>query len=466
MRRPSETMTLRGLWALLSSRRASFWVLGAWIALLLVWLVPFQLTGQSDDTLHGIATDWPPFIFVYVVVLITTVLCAIGRLVRDLRRVGRLPSLSRPLPTAPLAIARDASVSAAETLSRHGYRVREGDDRLVAVRRPWSVAGGAVFHLGLGVLAIGIVVHILTFASAGIEVIEGQPMADRISDATDVRGDISGFSDALAALTLTDVEPAYYRDVLLFTQLKARVARAGSEGEDDFTLASPLWLDPFTLISIRDYGFAPHFRVTNNESGAVEEDVIVAMKVFPPGNEDTIDLPSGYFRVTLMVFPDHGVREGRDVSLSYNVKRPMFRVAMEEGVKPGIVAARQLVGLNEPVVGADRTVAIVDLRKYATVAIVRTYAWPIFLVAAIMVLGGLIARFLFPREDVVLWPVEDGRGVSVRVEGHGPAASRLAAQRIARLLEAPQPKDTTPTRPMGGEFAAPDEDAFADRDDS
>ncbi len=459
-------MRLRRVVALLSSRRLSFWVIGAWVALLVVWLVPFQLTGQSDDTLHGIATDWPPFIFVYVAVLITTVACAALRLARDLKRVGRLPSLTRPLPAAPLAVASDSPASAHDVLKQQGFRVQQGDDRLVAVRRRWSVAGGALFHLGLSVLAAGAVVHVLTFATAGIEVIEGQPMADRIADATDARGDISGFSDALGDLTLTAVEPAYYEDVLLFTQLKAEVSPAGSDSPRDFTLASPLWLDPFTLVSIRDYGFAPHFQVTNNESRAIEEDVIVAMKVFPPGNEDTIDLPSGYFRVTLMVFPDHGVREGRDVSLSYNVKQPMFRVAMEEGVKPGIVAARQLVSLNEPVIGADRTVTIVELRKYATVAVVRSYAWPILLLGAIMVLGGLAARFLFPREDVVLWPVGGGQGVSVRVEGHGPTASRIAAERIVRILKSGAAPDTRGTRPGAGEFAAPDEDAFADRDES
>ena len=58
---------------LLASRRTSFALMGGWIALLAVWLAPFQLAGQPEKTIGSIAVDWAPFRAVYVLLALSTV---------------------------------------------------------------------------------------------------------------------------------------------------------------------------------------------------------------------------------------------------------------------------------------------------------------------------------------------------------------------------------------------------------
>lgn len=461
---PARTLR-RGLDAL-ASRTLSFWVMGAWIALAVVWLIPFQLTGQPDATLEGIATRWLPFRIVYAELLVTTLVCALARLRKDVRRARSSASLERPLPERPAARVSGTLDATAEALTALGFRVRHGDDRVLGVRRPWSLVGGALFHLGLPLLAAGLLVHAVTAGSLNFRLIEGQRTDPMLAKASGT-GSWRPLRSSAASLTLESVQPEYFGDVLLFSRLEARF-RGRDGSAHDLSLASPMWLDPFTMISIQDFGVAPRFQVLG-PGGTVAEDVVTDMSIFPPGNQDSAQLPLTGYLVTLKLYPDHGVVAGRDVSLSYNLRAPRMLMGVERTEPAGVLIDRRLVAPGEPIADGSRAVLVKELRRYGEFRVWRSYGMPIVLLAGLLLTAGLAVRFLIPREDVVAWEDAGGIALMARVDGRAASGARPLLDRIATAVaeerggRTPR-KAAPPARPEG--FAEADDDAFEQRESS
>lgn len=409
----------------LASRVVSFWVIGAWIALALVWLVPFQFTGQPEATLEGIGNDWLPFRTVHAALALTALACGLVRLSRDLRRVRRDPPLDRPVPDAPAARCDGELEDALDVLTGAGFDAALGPDRVVAVHRRWALLGGSLFHLAIPLLAAGLALHAATYGSMQMRLIEGQGTDVVAASIGSGEGRWEGLRSRIASLTLERVEPVFYRDILLFEQLEATVVHDRSDRRREFSLSSPLWLDPFTMLSIQDFGYAPHIQLLT-PGGEVAEEVIASAAVFPPGSQDKVSLPANGYTVSMVVFPDHGVVGGRDVSMSYNLRDPRVLLGIERTFPSGDLEARRLVALGEKVRAVGFDVVIKDIRRFGVFRVWRSYGWPLIALSAVMMLAGLTARILFPCREVAVWRIDGGLGMVVRVDGRpGRAGSEL-----------------------------------------
>lgn len=447
---------------LLASRTLSFWVMGAWIALATVWLIPFQVTGQPDATIQGIARHWLPFRMVYAALLVTTLVCALVRLRKDWRRANFVTPADRPLPSTSSAVVGETGLDdVASRLEGMHYEVRRFPDRVLAVRHRWSVLGGSVFHLALPMLALGFLVHALTFSSINFRLVEGQSTDQVLRSVTSGKGAWKPLRSSVESIALEQVQPRYFKDVLLFDRLDAQVRFQRTGTSRGLSLASPLWVDPFTMISIQDFGVAPRFQILR--ANKIEDDIIADMSIFPPGNEDSADLPKTGYTVSAMLYPDYSVVNGQDVSLSYNLRNPRLRVALEQANKPGVIVTRRLVRVGERVPATQDTFVVKELRYYGEFRVWRSYGFPLVVLSALLILGGLVMRFLLPRQDLVAWTSPDGVALLARVDGASPTGARWATQRLAvRLAEEPSTRPRGP-KPLRDDspFASPDEDAFS-----
>lgn len=422
-------VSLSAAWRALGSRKFSFIALASLIALILMWLLPFQITGLSEGAVSTIANRWWPFRIAYGLVLLTTALCTFTRIQRDLVRTTRWRELGGTVGRRKSLARLDVGLpAAADALRDAGFEVDEADTVVVGVRRPWALMGGSIMHLSIVGVALGLALHAVTYSSATFRLIEGESMS-----AAGVEGLTAKertLRNSVGDATLTRIDPSYFRDVLLFDRLDAAWSRADGRLER-FSLANPLWVDPFTYVSIQDFGYAPHF-VTKNASGATIDDVVPAMNLFPPGTQDEVDLSTTKLRVNAIVLPDYGVKGGRDVSLSYNLSNPRVVLTVSSVDPPRAVIARDVIAPGvplrvQPSPGVDRTLTVTEIRRYGTFRISRSYGMPVLLAFGILLVAGLGARIIGRRVDVVLW--RDGEAVAcdahVDMEGRSAALSAI-----------------------------------------
>lgn len=394
----------------LTSPRTAAWLLGAWVTLLVVWVLPFTLAGQKEDTVGAIALDWLPLRVLYWAIAIVTLMCTAARVMRDLRRCSR-----RGVPRRASTLGRDETIFVglglddfAERLSSNGFDVERNGEALSAVRGRLRPLWGSLLHFALLLLVIALIVNGTTKKEAGIELIEGQSAAEFFANTTPRPATLS-FKDALGDFRLKTVSPRFYQRYLLFMQLEA-VAQWRGESRH-FSLAEPLWLSPTSYVSIQDFNYAPKITVKSS-SGKVIDDTVSSLKLFPPGSSDAVDVVPAKIRIQLRVFSDHRTVGGRDVSWSYNLNRPRVYVTVFErvaGVPEERILARRLVGLGEPITLPDgTTVTVSHIYNVGTFRLASAPWMPAVALSGLLVLLGAAGRLLMPREDVVARSVEGG----------------------------------------------------------
>lgn len=423
---------LAAAWRLLRSRSFSFVVLASFAVLTAMWLVPFQLTGLPDASINTIASEWLPFRIVYVLVLLTTLLCTLYRVRRDWRKATQWRGLTDTIGSRTPALRTKLGLDEAVTrLEGAGYEVERTDTALVAVRRPWAPVGGSVMHFAIIGLAAGLALHSATYSSTTFRLIEGESMGGMVAPGltpaeTDLRRLVS---DA----ELQRIDPRYHKDVLLFSRLEAEWKRADG-AKQRFSLSKPLWLDPFTHVSVQDFGFAPHLVLSDPNRGKLD-DTIPAMNLFPPGTQDSVTLPASALDVSAIILPDYGVRSGRDVSLSYNLSNPRVVLTVSNQGSSRTVAVREIAAVGQPVKvalpsGLVQTLTVSEIRRYGSFRISRSYGIPLLVVSGACLLAGLAMRVLGRRVDIVAWADADGISIDAFADMEGRAVGVRTARKL------------------------------------
>jgi hypothetical protein len=418
---------------ILISPRVSLWLLVVWVLLCAVWVLPFTVAGQPEETIEAIALEWLPLRLVYGAVALALATCTVARAVRDWRRCAsdRVPerrttsdALARSLPvTFEVAECRLREARFEIVRAEHGSR---------AIRGRYRPLWGTVFHASMVFFAVALVLNASTTKSGGMELIEGQS-AEEFFVSTPERETNEVFRPKLESLRLGTITPSFFREFLLFERLDATAEYNGEPRA--FSLARPLWLDPVSYISIQDFNYAPRVTVTS-VGGEVVDDVIQSMKLFPPGSEDTLAIPSAKIALTMQVFPDYELRDGVEVSRSYNMAEPRIRLTVFErvgGVTRQRVLARRTVGLGERVELPDGSgVIISEVRTVGTFRLVTAPWMPLVMLSGLLLVASLAGRLLWPRLDVVVWPDGEGVFIQARLDTIGRQAGQAA---VARLIE-------------------------------
>ncbi|TLM80536.1 MAG: cytochrome c biogenesis protein ResB [Actinobacteria bacterium] len=427
----------RRITQLFASRRLATSLMVSWMALLLIWVVPFQFYRLTEAEVANIVLRERFFHIVYALVVVSLSFCMLQRLGPVIRRAARLPGAAPSGGPAPVRVEGAYEAARADrALADAGYATRVVRPEWAwGTRNRWSGLGTIVLHVGILLVMFAAVPQLdarRNFVGRAV-VAEGETFDGAAASYNSV--DTSAPPPALS-FTLDRVTAAFHEDILLFTRLDGAV-RDANDKRHTVKVSAPWIAGPATAVALEDFGYAPIVEVS---ALGKSKAAVYKMKVFPPGTEDSLDVrldtPSDY-RIYLKVLPDYVDRGGSAGSKSFNLSNPRFIVT------PARILAdrtdRRLgepltVGIGEPARAQEVTVTVKGVRTYGVFRVTSSPSAP-FLIAALACLGiGGAVRALFPRSEAVIRSSEGAVEVAATVDLYR-GAERAAVGRLARCWE-------------------------------
>lgn len=399
----------------IGSRRMATTLLLIWLTLLVMWIVPFEFYGLDVGQLRFIIYQEPFFRAVYILLVVNTLFCVITGLPRTVKRAH-----TAPLPDArPRVGGRFATIEGewseqlAETVARgRGYSsVVVGDGWIWAVKNRFSPWGHVMLHLGLILFVIAGLMSLdpgsdVTGKSV---VVEGEMFDAGTSQIIDVSPE--GAKLPAVRFTVKDVESRFHEDMLLFTRLRSEVVDSSGD-KHDVRVGSPWFVDPFTVVSLDDFGFAPVVSVSSETTSM--SGLVYKLKAFPSGTADyfTVSDDTGAtYEIKVAVYGDYLERDGKHGVASFNLtKEPRLlvsagRVRSDEAQTP--VVTDRLVRLGEPIDLGTSRLTFDTVLEYGLFRITRMTTAPVVFAGLAVVLAGFVLSLLFPRTQA-LFVEEDG----------------------------------------------------------
>jgi hypothetical protein len=403
-------------------------VMAAWAALLLVWVLPFELYGLPGERIRTLVSSEPFFWVVYVLLIASTAACILPRVARDYRRSRSLPSADRAPSqgSGTLAPVPWRSERAEAALGRAGYRTRvSGDGWVWGVRHRWSPLGTALFHASFFLLlAAALVAASPAWRFSGKTAVS---VGERVGPATPIYFEKDGKAAPPAVtFTLVSITPRFYRDILLFTRLDS-VLRKQDGSLQGVAVGSPWILGPSDALFVTDFGWTLEAQASSTETAPLPPS-IYRLKTFPSGTPDEFKVrASGIegdrdYRVRVRLYGDFVDRSGKPGSASFNLRNPaalitVTRILSNDAERT--VVSDRLVRIPGTVPIGEDTLRLERVGYYGVFRVVRSYSAPLAFLGLILGAAGLVMRLLLPRRQVLLAAHADGVVVSARSDVYG-----------------------------------------------
>ena len=395
----------------LGSRWLSVALMAAIVLGYVVWVVPFQFYGVPAWRVQNIATGfW--FKLAGVMLALNTVACISLQVPRIWRRATRfsLPDAPRARERAKVRLASPldpaaAAAAVARALRRHLLAVRTREDGLVIAAASGRSSALATVALHVAILLLAAVPFAAVDSFRGkATLVEGESFdgAQPVSWSEPTRDEVIARVAELppVVLTLDFVETEFWRDVQLFTKLRARIT-TGDGSRATIAINEPVSIGG-AQVAIDGFGYAPEFRFVPLDGA--EDGGFVKLKVFPPGAVDEFDLIGTVYRVKVSIFPDAEI-DGREVvNRTLNLRDPAIAVSVEDVAAEGAVG-RVYTGIvrpGEPIALPMGTLSFPSIRHYAEIRVVRNPAAPVFLGALALAMGAVCTRFVARRREVLV----------------------------------------------------------------
>lgn len=402
---------LRAAYRLVASPRLAVTLMLSWVALMVVWAIPFVFYGLPADQIARIVTEELFFRILYVLLSLATATCIAARISVLIRRVRRAPS-----PNSAPRSGRHASFvcegewssnraqSALRALGMSGVVVT--DTWAWGVRNRYAPLGTILLHTALLLIVAASVVPLVIGPAfeATAAVTEGETFDSQGKDpfAEELKTD-APVPDV--AFTLNSLQPRFHEDLLLFTKLEG-ILSDKSGRVHRMRLGSPWFVSPTTMVSVEDFGYSAEARIVRPD-GLVTGPFVYRLKVFPSELRDYFDITSedDAYRVTVQVFGDYTDKDGSPGLASFNRDNPrllvtVHRVLESKGTVP--VVEERLVELREPIDLGGNVLTIDALPYYGVFRISRNSVAPLAMVALLLLVTGAVMRLCFPRIEVLL----------------------------------------------------------------
>lgn len=425
------------LWDFLGSRNLSvfIFVMALTYTLILIvfaFIVPTQWVNRIAALL--------PFKILYLVFFINLAICEIKWIPVLIRRCRKpkCPETVEELQRFRHRIEVRSQESGARRLEKYlrwrGYKVRESEVRsqksegdlpihrftdspiLYAYRGRFSPFGNLLFHIGFLFLLLGVWAGSFSSFDSTTMLMEGE---DFVLPSTD-RQPIS--------FRVEKITPAFWKDVMLFTDLKAdvRYPYLGEVRSGVARLAQPLNIGD-VKIAISGVGYAPMY-VLKDKNGENLDSGFVRLNIFPPGNEDHFQIPGYPHQIFVSFYPDHEMTDGKiknrsmnQVNSAYYIKIFRNKVLSYAGVlKPGEEAYYEGLRLSFP-----------EFKYWGMFRMVKNPGFVYIWIAFILFGTGLIWRLLFYKREIVV--VKEGE--ALYLYGNSDYSPQLFENRLRVLAE-------------------------------
>lgn len=358
---------------------------------------------RSPSAIVGNIGGTAPFWLLYALLLLNTAVCLWRRTRSVLREVGAQPMADRDRPCWRHALGDDASPEdVAGRLRALGYRrtARHGET-LLAVRRRFGALGTLAFHLAFFPVSAG---FLLTFAFRS-EATATIAVGESFTGAGEqLRGGTSA-SDAAPRFRLERLEPAFWRDQLLFTSLAADVSLEDGE-RARLEINRPLWLGWGRFLRLTGFGYAPVYELLD-WGGRLQSAGVVKLSVFPPGQRDYFNLPGLPHRVHLEVHPNAELEDGMVVNRSMELARPLLLARVSRGK---LTVGQGAFRLGEDLEFEELRLRFPRIEYFGEFTLLEDPGAPLLLLGFLFALGGLVLRAFGRRAEVQWRPGPGGRG--------------------------------------------------------
>lgn len=398
----------------------------AWTALLLVWVVPFQIYGLPTAQVRAIVLEEPFFRVTYILLAVSSIGCMSIRFAPVVKRARRTPRPDASPGGTAGARRLDASTASAWSagIGSAGFRrVVAGDTFVWAVRNRWAPVLSPVWHVALVLFMVLLTGYLISggpavakFALTEGETFTGDPQQffDRASRET-----YETFGAPLPAIDLEGLSARFHEDLLLFTHLEAELRTPA--GWTAVAVGRPWMADDSTWVALEDFGYSVDVEFTPGDGGDAAE-LVYRTTTFPSGVADSFESPAlglagRTYRIDISVFGDYAEVDGRPTARSFNKTDPAMEITVVRVLASGdarTVFGPSVVRLGETVDLGEDTLAIRAIPYYGVFRIVRS-PWAVWVgVSLALLAAAVIARLLLPRTEVLVTADDQGRPV-VRV---------------------------------------------------
>ncbi|MFZ3173070.1 MAG: cytochrome c biogenesis protein ResB [Carboxydocellales bacterium] len=434
----------------IGSRNVSVYIMVGLILLFIVWLLPFQFYGVPHERIQNIATKTWLFRVGYLVFLINVIFClwqVMGSLPQKITKLRQQPYVREDITRLPVqfnysltGINWPATFSLlVSRLKLRGYRVTVDNGRysLYGIRGRWAPVGNVLFHLSFVILAIGIGISLYSGFYGETLITEGQTFKGTESafytsppkeQLTDLHGRLPDIS-----FRLDRVQPTFWQNKLLFTDLLADIAFPVPEMDSFYTLRlnQPFYSEG-TFISLKGFGYSPYY-VLKNKTGKIISQSFVTLTVFPSGAEDSFKIPDQPYEIHVIIWSDPLPKRGNITTKSYNLTHPLYQLYILKGEQNQLVY-QGIIQPGDAVQFDGYSLSFPEIRYYGEFRVIRNPGIPVIFGAFLLGCIGLVGRlFYYRREVLALILDEEGQPV-LYLGGSSDYYTQLFGAELKNLL--------------------------------
>ncbi len=288
-------------------------------------------------------------------------------------------------------------------LASERWRVTRSGGSVTADKGSFGFWGSIVFHLGLLLIFVAVVISSLTQFNAELLLTEGFPV--RLGRDTFVKiykG--NGLASLPPATVLLRKFTSEYENDVYEKDFAAHLLIDGKERE--VHVNRPADIGDFQ-IALHRFGFAPSFRITDSTGKEILNATINL--VLAGGQEDSFRIPGTPYEVQARFFPDFATEGKRIGSRTPVPNNPVFLLRVTE---QGRETGEGLIGLNRTETIGGLTITFDGLNYWADMIVSRDYGLWFFAGSVFLIVLGLAVRFGLSDKQLVVTAGE-GR-ISIR----------------------------------------------------
>lgn len=321
------------------------------------------------------------------------------------------------------AAAQQVEAFAADWLRRRlpGMSITQPESgMIIAQRGRCGFWGSILFHTGLIMLLVGLVVFHLGGTRGWLSFTEGQGYLLEKSRFTHLE------KEPVWGARLPAVQLELLKQYSLFAphdvntaiehvaRFRVTDARNGESFTRDVRINEPLRLEGKDFL-LMNGGFATRLAITD-ASGMKVFDSFVNLRE-ESGTKDDFFTDGGRLHVQVRFYPDFAVDRGQPVSKSQQLKNPAAAIVVTQGV---VKLFDGIVPLGRNVHVSDYIFSIPDVRRWVSLEVSSEPGIETFFICAFIGMLGLLLRMLDPDEQIAIMVNTEEHGIRVDVS----AASR------------------------------------------
>jgi cytochrome c biogenesis protein len=415
------------------------------------------------------------FSFITTLLFVSLVACLVPRTRAHLRNLRQRPVQAREIDSFPqyaerrVAAAPDEAIAASQKVLRHRmFRLNRAADRpaIAAEKGAARELGSLVFHWAFLLIIVGVMYGKGTGFTGTAYIVEGQTWTDAaenydgtLREGRFFSGDFTGTQIRLRSFEDTYRQTGQPMDFVSRVDLLS--AGGAPLGQADIRVNHPADVNGLRIYQF-GYGWAPVITISDGGQVLFDGPVVMTQETAPDGIAQLAmpwngiaKLPTLQPQVGLKItlWPDLSVflsgqpipmTQARDPILQVSAFRgpltdPSLRALDTSTMQPwggGLIVGQgqtKLLGADGD--GSKIRMAFPDLRKYSVIEVSRDRGVWIVLLAAILILLGLLPALYSSRRKVWVRAEANGAGTVLKVGGFALQRKAQFEEEFAKLVD-------------------------------